>query len=136
MGELAFGLVADRLRFFQARVHGGVKRVGRERLGQIIVRAQFHAVPHARAVGQAGHQNKRNRRRGRFDAQRGERQVAVHLAHVDVAQDQVGQFLARLFDAVGAVGGLDDFKAALPERELHHLAQPLFVVYDQDFFHR
>ena len=46
--------------FLQARVHGGVKCVGRERLGQIIVRAQFHAVPHAGVVGQAGHQDERD----------------------------------------------------------------------------
>ena len=112
MGEFAFGLVADGLRLFEPRVHGGVKRVGRERFGQVIVRAQFHAVPHAGVVGQAGHQDERDGGGGRFVAQRGERQIAVHLVHVDVAEDEVGQFLARLFDALGAIGGLDDFKAA------------------------
>ena len=69
-------------------------------------------------------------------AQRGQGQVAVHLLHVDVAEDEVGQFLARLFDAVRAVGGLDDFKALLLQRQLDHLAQPFFVVNDQDFLHQ
>jgi len=86
--------------------------------GKITFRAQFHAVPHARAVGKPGHQNKRDRRRHRLAAQRGQRVITVHLAHVDVAKDEVGQFLARPPDAIAAVGGFDDFKSALPKCKL------------------
>ena len=68
-------------------------------------------------------------------AQRGQRQIAVHFVHVHVAKDQVGQFLAGLFDALRAVHRFDDFKAFLLQREMNHLAQPFFVVYDQNFLH-
>ncbi len=135
MGELALGLVADGLGFFQARLHGGVKHFGRERLGQVIIRAQFHAVPHAGVVRHAGHQDERDGGGRRLGAQRGQREIAVHLAHVDIAEDEVGQFCARLLDAVMAVVRLDDFIAALPQRELDHFAQPFFIINDQDFFH-
>ena len=135
-GELAFGLVAHGLRLFEARIHGGVKRVGRERLGQVIVRAEFHAVPHAGIVGQAGHQNERDGGGGRFVAQRGQGQITIHLFHVDVTKDEIGQFFARDFDALGAVGRLDHVETLLLQRQMHHFAQPLFIVNDQDFFHQ
>ena len=37
---------------------------------------------------------------------------------------------------IAAVGGFNDFKTALAERELHHFTQPFFVINDQNFFHR
>jgi hypothetical protein len=50
-------------------------------------------------------------------AQRGQRQVTVHLFHVHVAEDEVGQFFARLFNAIRAIDGFDDFKALLLQRQ-------------------
>ena len=136
MGELAFGFVAHGLGLLQARVHGGVKRVGGEGFRQVIIGAQFHAVPHTRVVGQPGHQDERDGGRGRFGAQRGQGQITVHLFHVHVAQDEVGQFLARLFDAIRAIDGFNDFKALLLQRQVNHLPQPFLIIYDQDFLHR
>ena len=64
-----------------------------------------------------------------------EGRVAVHLLHVHVAEDQVGQLLAGPVNAHHAVLGFEDIIALLGERDVHHLAQPFFVVYDQDSFH-
>ena len=92
-------------------------------------------MPHPGVVGQAGHQDERNRGRGALVAERGQREIAVHLLHVHVAKDQVGQFLAGLLNAHRAVFGFDHVKAPLRQGEVHHLSHPLFVVYDQDSFH-
>jgi len=135
-GQRAFGLVAHGLRLLEARVHGSVKRVGGERFRQVIVGAEFHAVPHPDVVGEAGHQNERDGGGGRFVAERGQCQITIHLFHIDVTKDEIGQFLAREFDALGAVGRLDHRETLLFQRQVNHLAQPLLIVYDQDFFHR
>ena len=68
------GFLPDGLGFFQARFDRCIKGIDRKWLGQVIIRAQFHAVAHSGAVRQAGHQDERDGGRGRLVAQR--RQVS------------------------------------------------------------
>ena len=125
-------LLLHQLGFAQPRIHRRVEVFNGERLGQVIVRSQFHSVPHARIVRQARHQNERNRRRGLVVAQRGKREVAVHLVHVYIAEDQVRKFLLRDFYPLRSVFRLDDVEAFLPKGHVDHLPQPYFVVDDQN----
>jgi len=103
MSELALGFIAHGLGFFQARIHGGVKPIGGERFRQVIVGSQSMPCRMPALSARAGHQDERNGGRGRFRAQRGQRQITVHFFHVHVAEDEVGQFLARFFDAIRAM---------------------------------
>src|SRR6266571_6238370 len=92
-------------------------------------------MPHAGAVGHTRHEDERNRGGGRLIAERREREIAVHSFHVDIAEDEVGQFLAGNLDANRAVLGFDHVKSLLTQCQLNHFAQPFFVVNDQNFFH-
>ena len=65
-GEFRSASCADGLGLAQAGMHGGVKFIHFERLGQIIVRPQIHAMAHAVRIGQTGHENKWNGRRVAF----------------------------------------------------------------------
>src|SRR6266567_5904154 len=92
-------------------------------------------MPHAGAVGHTRHEDERNRGGGRLIAERREGEIAVHSFHVDIAEDEVGQFLAGNLDANRAVLGFDHVKTLLTQCQLDHFAQPFFVVNNQNFFH-
>ena len=69
VGQFFFRLVAHGLDLAEPRFHGGVKLINLERLRQIIIRAERHALPHPSRVGQTRHQDERDRSGRRILAQ-------------------------------------------------------------------
>src|ERR1043166_6269414 len=70
IGQFLLRLLPHRLHLLQPCLYRGIERVNREWFRQIIIGAQFHAVPHPGIVRQPGHQDKRDRGGGGLVAQR------------------------------------------------------------------
>ncbi len=102
-----------------AQLQRGDEFVHLERFGDVIVRAEGHALAYALGVGLAGDEQEGNARRGGMLAQQGGHHVAVHLAHDDVADDDIGQVGARELQAGQAVLRFDDLMPARAQQVRH-----------------
>jgi len=132
VGDIARGQVAA----LDARHDRGEQFRRRERLGQVVVRAKFHAVPHESPVGASSQEDERHRRDLRNLTHFHQHGIAVHLRHGDVAHDHVGLELAGCRHAVAPIGRADDLEPLISQNLQDILAHRFFVFDHQDFGHQ
>ena len=113
----------DGLMFFEPGVDRREQLRDGEGLGEIIVCAEFHPLPHAGGISLAGHQDDWYGSGGGVLAQCSQCSVSVHSFHPHVTQDQVRQLGAGLLDAGDSVVRLNHLEAGVLQRNLDDFPQ-------------
>ena len=124
-----------RLFLLQPGVHGQVQFRRGERLVQVVIGAKVHALAAPGVVRVAGYQDQWDGGGGRLLAQMVERAVAVHVVHVHVTNDQIGQFPARHVQPRLPALGLEAAKPTPFQGDQGGVAKNFIVINDQDLLH-
>ncbi len=143
LDQLAFGIFDFALDFLgcegvalQPRHDRRHQFGSRKGLGQVVIRAQFHAVTHKCPVGAGGEKNKRDGRYFRCLPHFHEHRIAIHFRHRNIAHDQVGQEISGGLDAFLTIGRQQHLEAFVAQNLRNVLTYGLFVLNHQNLGHR
>jgi hypothetical protein len=103
--------------------------------GQVIVCAQIHPRAHVRFFTPGGEKDERDRRRGFILAQCLQHSVAIQLRHHDVAQDEIGLFLACHRHPPPAILGGDGMKLLQAENRYQVPPHLRLILDHENLFH-
>ena len=101
-----------------------------ERLGQVIVRAEFEAEHAVNLRRLRGEHDDGNFRRGRVEPQNLARLEAVHFRQHHVEHDQIRRLRVRLFERLRAIDGRADGVTRLFEVELDQFHRLRLVIHN------
>src|SRR5581483_5506728 len=117
----------------QPGVDRGHQLVARERLREVVVGAEIHSAAQAGAIVERGEEHERGIGEAGLGAQRLEHREAVHLRHVDVAQDEVGLVAPRELQRDAPVLRAHRRETLDLEHEQDVVADPGLVLDHEDF---
>lgn len=120
----------------ETRDNGLDQFLGRKGFVEEIIGATGHAAAESITIGGAGHEDDGHEGKMGELADGGKGLVAVHVGHVDVAQDEVGPMGDGEMKGLVGVGGLLGGEAGVRERGDDDGPDIVFVVDNQDFLHK
>ena len=130
--EAALGKLVDDFALAQTRANGRQQFRRVERLGQEIVRAKLHTLPHIDPLGARSKENERDGGGARVFAQFFEHAVTVHFRHHDVADNEVGDVLDSALNTNHAIFSANCLKA-FKAKHLEDIFTERWSVFDDKY---
>ncbi len=106
-----------------------------ERLAKASLRLQIAAGHLHLSLGEAGHQDHRNRSGAAITAETAKHLATGKSGHAAIAQDQVGEFVLGAVQGSVAIGGFEHAAIAVLEHGPDKVANTFLVIYYQNGAH-